>query len=267
MSPEKYFPKPPESIFKYFSAERVGILRDLRIRFTNPATFNDPFEACPRFDSWAEQIADETLKQLVLFHKQLGISPEQSSIFVENYKKHGLRERVNFHMQNFQKECGQKFRVLCFCESVQSPLMWGHYCNSHQGFALEFVTGHPFFKRLAKVQYQTERPKINDPPSGFRIVLTKNSEWSYENEWRIVQEATSNNPYYETLPPESIRAVYFGHRISSRVRWEIENSLQTKGCEHIQQFEMSLDLSEYKMIPLPVKNSTTPPIEWMGDDI
>ena len=79
MNAEDYFPKPPESIFKYFGPERVGILKDLKIRFANPATFNDPFEVCPRFDLWGEEVANAALKKLTVSHAELGISPSQSA--------------------------------------------------------------------------------------------------------------------------------------------------------------------------------------------
>jgi hypothetical protein len=253
MNPEDYFQKPPESIFKYFRPERAGILKDFRIRFANPATFNDPFEACPRFDLLAEQVANAALKELTAMHVALGISPSQSSKFGDDYKKRGLKERVKIHSQNFQKECGEKFRMLCFSEIMHSPLMWGHYCDCHAGFALQFDTNHAFFQgRLAKVHYDNERPKINDPFPGLSIPLTKNEEWTYEKEWRIVQEVSTTMPYYEVLPVESIKAIYFGLRMSPLVRGEIQVLLNAESCAHIQKFEMDLDPSTYKLIPILV---------------
>jgi hypothetical protein len=253
MNPDDYFQKPPEFIFKYFRPERVDLLKDLKIRFANPATFNDPFEVCPRFDLLAEKIANATLKELTALHPLFGISPEQSAKFVDDYKRHGLKERVKFHAQKFQKECGERFRMLCFSERVDSPLMWGHYCDCHAGFALQFDTGHQFFEgRLVKVHYDKERPKVDGPFPGLSIPLTKNEEWSYEKEWRIVQEAPSTMPHYETLPAESIKAIYFGIRMTALVREEIETALNTERHTHIQRFEMDIDPSTYKIIPIPV---------------
>lgn len=253
MKPEDYFQKPPEFIFKYFRPERVDILRNQKIRFANPATFNDPFEACPRFDSLAEKIADATLTDLTALHPLFRITPEQLAKSMDDYKMRGLKERVKFHAQNFQKECGERFRILCFSENVHSPLMWGHYCDCHAGFALQFDTNHPFFQgRLAIVHYKEERPKVDDPFAGFSIPLTKNEEWSYESEWRIVEETNSPEPYYETLPAESIKAIYFGIRMTALVREEIETVLNAKRCAHIQKFDMDLDFSTYKLIPIPI---------------
>lgn len=254
MNPDDYFPKPAEFIFKYFRPERVDVLKARRIRFANPATFNDPFEACPRFDLFAEEKANTALKELTALHPLFGISPSQSERFVEDYKRKGLKERVKFHAQNFQKECGEKFRMLCFSENMHSPLMWGHYCDCHAGFALQFDTSHSFFQgRLAKVCYDKERPKINDPFPGLSIPLTKNEEWSYEKKWRIVQEATSAMLHYdESLPDESIKAIYLGIRMKAPVRQEILTMLDDEELAHVKRFEMDLDSSTYKMIPIPV---------------
>ena len=85
MNPEDYFPEPPEFIYKYFRPERVDVLKGLRIRFASPATFNDPFEVCPRFDTFAEQEAD---KAPAILHSVFGIPPSQSAKFIDDL---GLR--------------------------------------------------------------------------------------------------------------------------------------------------------------------------------
>jgi hypothetical protein len=253
MNPEDYFPKPPEFVFKYFRPARVDFLKDLKIRFANQATFNDPFEAYPRFDLFAEQKADEALRALTALHPLFGTTPEQMAKSVNDYKRQGLKERVKSHAQNYQRECGERFRILCFSESIHSPLMWGHYCDCHAGFALQFETSHQFFRdRLAIVHYNKERPKVDDPLAGYSIPLTKNEEWSYEKEWRIVTETNSPASYFESLPAESIKAIYFGIRMTAVDRQEIETVLNAGRLKHIQKFDMDLDLSAYKLIPIPV---------------
>jgi hypothetical protein len=57
-------------------------------------------------------------------------------------------------------------------------------------------------------------------------------------------------PHCETLPAETIKAIYFGLRMAASVRQEIQSVLD--GHTHIQKFEMDLDPSTYKLIPIPV---------------
>src|SRR5687768_765350 len=41
-------------LYKYLSADRIGVLRDRMIRFTQPGDFNDPFEFRPTIQQIAE---------------------------------------------------------------------------------------------------------------------------------------------------------------------------------------------------------------------
>lgn len=42
-------------IFKYATFERIDILSNAHIRFTQPSSFNDPFELLPYFESVAPE--------------------------------------------------------------------------------------------------------------------------------------------------------------------------------------------------------------------
>jgi len=41
-------------LYKYLSAERIDVLTNCRIRYTQPGAFNDPFEAKPYITTIAE---------------------------------------------------------------------------------------------------------------------------------------------------------------------------------------------------------------------
>ena len=43
------------SIYKYIPPERIDILQNNHIRFTQPSAFNDPFEAFPYFKALAPE--------------------------------------------------------------------------------------------------------------------------------------------------------------------------------------------------------------------
>src|SRR5689334_11281388 len=53
------------SLFKYVVSERIDILKNCRIRFTQPSAFNDPFEMQPFFDelglapNWLDETEEE----------------------------------------------------------------------------------------------------------------------------------------------------------------------------------------------------------------
>lgn len=84
--------------------------------------------------------------------------------------------------------------VFCVSELNDHQLMWAHYGASHSGFCTGYVcpTGILNPALIHKVKYVKSPPKItawqvvNDPGSVHRdLILTKPSEWSYEEEWRV----------------------------------------------------------------------------------
>ena len=183
----------------------------------------------------------------------LGISVAESLRFHEQNTKQMLPKLIENYCHDFQKKCGEQFRMLCFSESVQSPLMWGHYSDSQRGFALGFFTNHPFFhKRLVGIHYDERRPLIDENGNSL---WTKNNEWKYEQEWRVIQNVSSADPYFETLPTGSVEAVYFGLRISPDVRWEIEFALESLDHADIKKSTMTLDPAEYKLKPIPFQGT------------
>ena len=117
---------------------------------------------------------------------------------------------------------GKLFKTTCLSENPKSILMWSHYASQHTGFCIEYdfnqATGTGFpLDRLAKVTYSDEMPMldlrsmiqmvckridqeyIKDPAitqligeTCIEAILTKNSAWKYEAEWRIVLDNFSN---------------------------------------------------------------------------
>ena len=53
--------KPPKKLYKYVEADRVDILVNKSIRFTQPSALNDPFELQPLFE---ELFTEDDLKSL-----------------------------------------------------------------------------------------------------------------------------------------------------------------------------------------------------------
>lgn len=117
-----------------------------------------------------------------------------------------------------------KMLVGCLCTDYKNSLMWSHYADSHKGFCIEydFSAVPDEDKRIVPfpVEYSKERPKISlkyalnpteknehlGTKSLMAALLTKNIEWKYENEWRILCEVDGNNDV--KMPP--ISCVYIG---------------------------------------------------------
>ena len=210
--------------YKYVTAERINILQNRLIRFTQPNALNDPFEARLNFHATKEGFAREfanairqdsrtwedcqretqtSLDQQAFANKverdfnyaeqlyrNLGWDPPLSDLLEKSY---GLKDKL-------YKEVYNHVGILSLSETRDNLLMWAHYAEGHTGFVLMLDGTHDFFKgnnlssETAKgfakpepVQYRLERPRtpIEAPP--LEILLIKSSDWKHEKEWRYLK--------------------------------------------------------------------------------
>jgi len=81
------------------------------------------------------------------------------------------------------------YRICSLSNNNDSMLMWSHYAQEHQGIMVEYWFGGelPDGFGVEKVSYTDElkRNKEKDLYVFKQYILTKNKEWSYENEVRL----------------------------------------------------------------------------------
>jgi|SRR5450830_76237 len=83
--------------------------------------------------------------------------------------------------------------VCCFFKDVpRHPLMWAHYADSHTGFCVEYEVDE-VSAPLYEVNYSSQLPSLSvnelifcPEESLLRVLTTKNLEWSYEKEVRLI---------------------------------------------------------------------------------
>ena len=112
---------------------------------------------------------------------------------------------------------GKMFLTTCLSETPSSILMWSHYAMNHTGFCVEYdfnnlsAENHYIWEHLEKVNYTDQLPSLQlasliqvmrkkldptfkkDPKTTqattktcVEAILTKNSVWNYEKEWRLI---------------------------------------------------------------------------------
>ena len=211
--------------YKYVPPERIDILQNRLIRFTQPNALNDPFEARPNFHATPKGFASvfaDTIRQksrmwedcrrktqtdlnrhtfagtvegnpdyAAQLYRSLGWEPPLSELLGKSY---GLPDKLLY------KEVYNRVGILSLSETPDNLLMWAHYAEGHTGFVLMLEGSNDFFKAdnpfpwIAKgfakpepVQYKPERPRtpIEDPP--LEILLIKSSDWKHEKEWRYLK--------------------------------------------------------------------------------
>lgn len=167
-------------IYKYVTVDRLDIITNGQIRFTQPSAFNDPFEAYPYFlkiaddreinnalqtssvwdDKKIDKMIDESLQNELKKHPGLNVPYSMLKDFMRAGMKEGkpiveglfkklitmdgapFRDiMVKTILSAIDKELG----ILCLTESRDNLLMWAHYTSNHTGFAIEFNEKHPFW--------------------------------------------------------------------------------------------------------------------------
>ena len=127
------------------------------------------------------------------------------------------------------------FLVGCLCTSYKNRLMWSHYADSHKGFCIEYDFSEPEDEVLSKIPlpvfYSENRPLVpwkaaidnsveNMEESYAEIMmglLTKDKEWEYENEWRILIGTTEDSE----LAMPKVSCIYLGASIEKENRDKI----------------------------------------------
>jgi Protein of unknown function (DUF2971) len=233
----------PNVLYKYVSPERVDVLLQKQVRFTQPCFLNDPFEFRPGMPAEAIGQFERTVA--------------------------GWREKA-------YREKSRKYGVLSLTPKNNSIPMWTHYAASHTGLAIGFDTSSSLFqqavthRKLRPVQYDEERVSITrglenrDGVNPDTIFLTRSKEWKYEQEWRWL-ECCDPYDYADVVPgpngeflflrhisPESIRQIVLGYRASYALSESIQMLKLTKVYRHLEIFKVTLSKTHYALAVEPI---------------
>ena len=299
---EAIFELMPSSLFRYRSCNEMQIdaFKNDIIYAVTADNFNDPYDTLVRYDqegikAYVNSVMNcETLEamkaefakgngipdevkqiipgDMIVFLKNALLSIDDVSVLKENIEV-SRRQMIN-NIETFfpiLSEMAKRYSAMaCFSESIESVLMWSHYANSHQGFALEYDFRPTLAKPIMNVGlypviYDKERMDVSlymgwsflqlygikasnpDITAYLKIALHKSSIWEYEQEWRLI-DATLRN-ITETKPSEihyKPVAIYYGQQISGKHKARLHGIAQEKG---IKEYEMYIDYTspEYKM--------------------
>ncbi|MGY3919229.1 DUF2971 domain-containing protein [Aeromonas eucrenophila] len=102
------------------------------------------------------------------------------------------------------------YRICSFTNNNDSMLMWSHYTQNHEGIMVEYKFGHelPDGVGVSKVEYTNEykRNKEQNEYLFNQYLLTKNRDWSYEKEIRLISYKKDKFYYEIFTPPQRDRS-------------------------------------------------------------
>jgi hypothetical protein len=156
-----------------------------------------------------------------------------------------------------------EFRILCLTESPAHSAMWFHYADKYSGVVLEFNCNDELDSTwfLAEpVTYGAASADILGADGWAKIIMmpnelakralfhvstyTKSSDWSYENEWRVVDFKRPSDAGLFTdrnFDPRELSSIYLGPLTSPAD----QNSLVTVAAKypHIRIFKGAIGMS------------------------
>ena len=165
--------------------------------------------------------------------------------------------------------------VFCSTTDHHNLLMWAHYADSHKGAVIEFTPNRgkdSMFLASRPVIYSSERPLAYNTPHDMirrgltmapedsareivdNLVYTKSSEWSHEEEWRlVVHDVIEDGKEFVVLGyhPEEMTSVFLGCRMDENDRYciyrlaKLVNPKATVFVASIAPRVFSLDFAEY----------------------
>ena len=229
-------------LYKYLPADRLDVLENLAIRFTQPRALNDPFEASPLLDISSEirPAIEQMEHELEDIWKNTSVEEKTP----ENYKtlQDGIRDLKADALEKtspassgvaLMDEVNQKIGVFSLSRTFGNLLMWTHYADNHKGFVIGFDDSHEFFYQETneglrsspnKITYTTQRSITcpSDPDFYAKLLCEKPIDWAYEEEVRIIRHITAEHAKdcctdlagYPVclfkLPKECIKSIYIG---------------------------------------------------------
>ncbi len=255
-------------LYKFLSVDRIDVLKNLKIRFTQPSELNDPFESAILVDAGNLVNFEDSIKEL----DKLDPQDEEEHNMVERAKKemreYAMQEMLPLVMgrkliDNLNRAQG----TLSLSRANNNLLMWSHYGSSHKGYVIGFDESHEWFRalngfgkagKLHNVIYSSRRSIVKVGSEDFyeRLLCYKSIEWAYEEEVRIFKTFGSTKEHFEKntsdqihlmdIPKDCIQEIFIGANASEKMRSEIFQAIEINKL-NVKIFEAYINEDRYEI--------------------
>ncbi|WP_313308866.1 DUF2971 domain-containing protein [Stutzerimonas nitrititolerans] len=261
-------------IYKYLSNERVDVITNLKIRFTQPQALNDPFESQPlvnfeeqmklaiqEIQNGAEELwqslpsEEKTTKNRAELDRELASAIQNANQCTCPYAAGTLLMEL----------LGERIGVLSLSRNFDNLLMWSHYANSHQGYVLGLDDSHPFFHQPNQegvatypinVLYTSQRSKTSADDKNYyeKLLCEKPIDWAYEEEVRIFRmlsedtrlgkDIADRDVHLVDIPARAVKCIYIGANASKATTELLINGIASQHLT-VELYQMSLAKYRY----------------------
>jgi hypothetical protein len=190
-----------------------NILMNNTLQFSNPITFNDPFDC------------NEKLLKINYNEKILVDTIGNSPVKLSRQDRRELKRRFNNPktFRDILKTERKKYKIACFSRFYDDVLMWSHYAAKHSGICIGFNFPHKYDDNfvMCPVKYVAELKPIDGMTDVLRVIMywltTKSIRWDYEKEIRAITKCKMTNNYeLIKFDPIYIKEIIFGCNVNDK---------------------------------------------------
>ncbi len=251
----------PAFLYKYCSdsSRALETIKANKMWFSAPCNFNDVFDC------------DILIDDKQVFQSALQLAPDNRVVRPGSPIWRELKQAVNKELSSLRADFDNMKTttgISCLSESDNSLLMWSHYANNHCGMCVEYellnINNQVGFSPVPVI-YSDKRSSLcsinpdtieNDTTSVFIKSLTsKSPEWSYEKEWRIIQDedacginwnAEKKGALLDMICPNSI---ILGCMAKTEFEKEVREYCEEKG---VNLYKMVKNKDIYRLDKVPI---------------
>ena len=206
----------PSFLFRYqppdIQRASSALIRN-QLYASSPIKFNDPDDTVIKFDESGTD--DEwAMRLLRLCESQ---SPDMSDYAKKHLVKEAIRNKTYKNMPgNDSKRLKETTGVICFTDKYNDEHMWKKYAKNDSGFCLcyRYDPTDRVMGRSLPVQYTDTYPlykyvNIEVKDVIVELMITKQTKWKYENEWRLVFIEGANR--HQSITPNALVGIVYGY--------------------------------------------------------
>lgn len=198
------------ALYKYVLADRIDVLQNRLVRFSQPSALNDPWEMKPHIKTLlGNEMIERDLARPMRERTDDVLVEEMAKILGEVLRQNNFGNFSHDQLKTLLAEANTQFPgeirtlfaeatgealelfkgmmpeltstiptaldkaigILSLTERPDHPLMWSHYANNHAGLVIEFDEGHEFFAEQEEIP-----PKV----SGLHKVIYSRERPTFE---------------------------------------------------------------------------------------
>jgi hypothetical protein len=256
-------------LYKYCDQNGIKIIELLELKLPYVSEVNDPLECLPIFYCPDDRSAIEARYIAALKRKEKSLPIGYNQVLNELYQKGEIQKELAESSLRVQKSLNQKSCLLSVSKTASNTVMWAHYSDKHEGIVIGIDLDKVFYEidkiicglKLNQVEYSEKRPRINvlidfeiPPESFFRTILTKSSEWKYEQEFRAVfhidtlenlqkhslaciKDFNGQKTWFLKLNPKSIKEIIFGLYAEGSLKQKVINIIKRPELQHVKLYQ------------------------------